>query len=139
MHDGQNYPDLVLIYIGFNDFGNGIKITSNSPHNGDNFFESYFNMLMKIQRNYPRCRIICGTLMESCLKGNSSWLFPHKWAGISIHEYNAAIKSAAKLAGVDVADLASLDMKYEILDGTHPTKAGHNTIAQAWIQCLRKI
>lgn len=139
LHNGINYPDLILIYVGFNDFGNGIEITSNLPYDNPSFFESYLAMLKRIQRNYPQSRIICGTLMETCLKENSGWAFPHKWSGISIHEYNAAIKIAAKLAEVDVVDLASLDMRYETLDGTHPTKNGHNTIAQAWIQCIRKI
>lgn len=139
LHTDQYSPDLILIYIGFNDFGNGVKITANLSEDMPSFFESYYNMLKKIQRNYPNSRILCGTLMEGSLKDNVNWTFPHKWAGISIHEYNAAIKIAAKLAGVDLIDLAALNMHYETLDGTHPTKDGHYTIAQAWISCLKKV
>ena len=135
LHTDLYRPDWILIYIGFNDFGNGIKITSNQS-DGAAFFESYCNMLRKIKKNYPQSRIVCGTLMEGFLRDYGSWVFPHKLAGISIYEYNAAIKIAAKLSGVELADLASLNLRYETLDGTHPTKAGHDTIAQAWIRCL---
>lgn len=58
---------------------------------------------------------------------------------ISLCEYNAAIKIAAELAGAEVADLAAQNLRYETLDGTHPTRAGHATIAQAWINCLGSI
>lgn len=33
------------------------------------------------------------------------WKFPEKWAGISINDYNTAIKNACKTARVGVADL----------------------------------
>ena len=58
---------------------------------------------------------------------------------ISLCEYNAAIKIAAELAGAEVADLAAQNLRYETLDGTHPTRAGHATIAQDWINCLGSI
>lgn len=138
LHTNQYSPDLILIYIGFNDFGNGIKITSEHMNDEMAFFESYYNMLKTVQKNYPKSRILCGTLMQGFVKDNPSWTFPHKWAGISIDEYNAAIKIAAKLAGVELIDLAALNMHYETLDGAHPTKDGHYTIAQAWISCLKK-
>ena len=139
LHTDLYRPDLILIYIGFNDFGNGIKITSNQSDDASSFFEAYYNMLRKIKKHYPESRIICGTLMEGFIRGNYNWVFPHKCAGISIYEYNAAIKIAVKLSGVELADLASLNMHYETLDGTHPTKMGHDTIAQAWIHCLKQL
>lgn len=139
LHTDLYRPDLILIYIGFNDFGNGIKITSNQSDGASSFFEAYYNMLRKIKKHYPESRIICGTLMEGFIRGNYNWVFPHKCAGISIYEYNAAIKIAVKLSGVELADLASLNMHYETLDGTHPTKMGHDTIAQAWIHYLKQL
>ena len=38
-----------------------------------------------------------------------------------------------------LADLSSLNMRYETLDGTHPTKSGHLTIAKGWITCLKNM
>lgn len=137
LHTEQYTPDMILIYLGFNDFGNGVHIT-NDKLGSPSFFSSYYNMLQKIKMNYPKSRIICGTLMESYMKGDNSWKFPHKWAGVSIYEYNAAIKIAAEIAGIEVADLASQNLRYETLDGSHPTKEGHITLAKAWINCLKK-
>ena len=129
-----------MIYIGFNDFGNGINIVENiCMNNGESFYQSYLDMLLRIKQNYPQSTIICGTLMKSCIKDRSDWKFPEKWAGISINDYNTAIKIACKTAQVGVADLASLDMRYETLDGAHPTKNGHITMAKAWIECLNSI
>ena len=137
LHTEQYTPDMILIYLGFNDFGNGVHIT-NDKLGSPSFFSSYYNMLQKIKMNYPKSRIICGTLMESYMKGDNSWKFPHKWAGVSIYEYNAAIKIAAEIAGIEVAYLASQNLRYETLDGSHPTKEGHITLAKAWINCLKK-
>lgn len=139
LHINEYFPDLILIYIGFNDFGSGIKITTDLSEDMSCFFESYCNMLKKIKNNYPKSRIICGTLMQGFVKNDASWSFPHKLSGVSIYEYNAAIKISAKLSGVDWADLAALNINYETLDGTHPTKDGHNSIANAWIACLNNI
>lgn len=130
---------MILVYIGLNDFGKGIKITSGHENDQTAFFDSYCNMLKTAQTNCPGSRILCGTLMEGFVKSDPGWIFPHKWAGTSIYEYNAAIKIAAKLSGVDLVDLASLDMHYETMDGTHPTKDGHDTMAQAWIACLKEL
>jgi len=130
-------PDLILIYIGFNDFGNGINVKP-GYNSSNSFFESYCNMLMKIKNNYPKSKIFCGTLMKGFVRDKDSWIFPDKFAGISIYEYNSSIRIAARMMNVEVVDLASLEVDYETLDGTHPTKDGHNTIAQAWISCLEK-
>lgn len=138
LHTEQYIPDMILIYWGFNDFGNGVHITKDKSEN-HSFFTSYYNMLQKVKMNYPKSRIICGTLMESYMKDDNSWIFPHMWAGISIYEYNAAIKIAAEIAGIEIADLASQKLCYETLDGAHPTKEGHITLAKAWISCFGKL
>ena len=61
------------------------------------------------------------------------WHFPSENANTRHHA------AAAELAGAEVADLAAQNLRYETLDGTHPTRAGHATIAQAWINCLGSI
>ena len=33
----------------------------------------------------------------------------------------------------------SFNIRYETLDGTHPTLKGHQTIANAWIECLASL
>ena len=50
------------------------------------------------------------------------WHFP--WEKSSSRYHTAA----AELAGAEVADLAAQNLRYETLDGTHPTRAGHGSV-----------
>jgi len=130
-------PDLILIYIGFNDFGNGIPIRKpGAVGTGDSFYESYIDMLGKIKRNYPKSRIVCATLLRTVVKDEPDFIFPEKWQGVAFEDYNNAIRDAVKEMNVELADLAETGIKYETLDGTHPTVSGHNTIAKVWLECI---
>lgn len=154
LHTSEHMPDLILIYMGFNDFGYGVPIRcapmSNEGQTNLLYFEdAYHQMLTGLHYFYPHARIICATLMRTTLQGNSMWAFPERLCGISLDEYNDAIRRAAVNCHVDLADLAKRhisfsdffkrDMRYETLDGTHPTARGHQTIADEWIACLSKI
>lgn len=137
LHTQQYMPDVILIYIGFNDFANGIKIRSGlfDKNKDQYFYDMYLKMLLQIKQNYPDSVIICGTLMKGYLK-DSNWIFPESYAGIPFEDYNDAIRKAAQKADVKIADLALLSDRYETLDGTHPTAKGHLAIAKSWISCL---
>ncbi|MBR2881393.1 MAG: hypothetical protein IKB96_03390, partial [Prevotella sp.] len=67
------------------------------------------------------------------------WRFFDKLGGISIDDYNKAIRRAASNCHVNLADLAKRIRLYETLDGTHPTALGHQMIAEEWIACLSKL
>ena len=155
LHTLEHKPDLILIYIGFNDFGYGVPISC-MPLNNDGktnlmFFEdAYHQMLTGVRYFYPNAKIICATLMRTTLKQNKMWHFPERWGGICIDDYNNAIRRAAANCHISLADLAKckisfipnfakLDQRYETLDGVHPTAKGHQTIADEWIACLSKI
>ena len=57
LHTEQARPDLILIYMGFNDFAGG---------SGAGAFEAAYDaMVAALQANYPRAWIFCGTLMRS--------------------------------------------------------------------------
>jgi len=154
LRTSEDTPDLILIYIGFNDFGYGVPIScsplSNSGRGNLLFFEdAYHQMLIGLRYFYPNAKIVCATLMKTTLKQNSLWHFPDKLGGISIDDYNNAIRRAADNCHIDLADLAKQyinipnlskrDRRYETLDGTHPTAKGHQTIAEEWIACLAKM
>lgn len=140
LHTEGATPDLILLYIGANDFGRGIGIKENPFFYKEAiFYEAYKNMLHKIMRNYPNSQIICATLMKSSVKGNPQWEYPLSKTGISLEEYNEAIREIANNLGVLVADLEALNTPYETLDTLHPTKKGHKTIAHAWITELNRI
>lgn len=133
-------PDIILVYIGFNDFGNGVTV-SNGIFSRDkqDFYHSYVTMLHRIKRNYPNAHIICATLMRGFIKNKPDWIFPEKYCGIPLEEYNHAIRKAVKMEKVSLVDLSSKNHFYETLDGTHPTVSGHLTIANTWIECLAEL
>ena len=136
-------PDIILVYLGFNDFACEVPISC-APQNNDGktnllFFEdAYHQMLTGLRYFYSNAKIICATLMKTTLKHNNLWQFPGQFNGISIDEYNNAIRRAAVNCHISLADLAQRDRRYETLDGGHPTAVGHQTIADEWIFCLSK-
>ncbi|MBQ9199531.1 MAG: hypothetical protein IJ141_05080 [Lachnospiraceae bacterium] len=143
LHVGELIPDIILIYIGTNDFGNGIKIYENDYnfHQKDNttFYNAYMNMVQGIRNNYPKAKIVCGTLMRSKIIDAPEWGFPECFGGIKLEEYNMAIRKICIKTDCCLADLSYLNLRYETLDGTHPTILGHQTIANAWIEALKNL
>ena len=134
-------PDLILVYIGFNDYGNGVKIkrkgTSLFKKTDYSYFEeAYTLMVERIKKQYPRAMVVCGTLLLSKLKSDENWRFPEKFAGVPFEDYNNIIRLIACKKKVFLADVGAFESRYETLDGTHPTAEGHQTIANAWIKCL---
>ena len=105
LHTEGATPDLILLYIGANDFGRGIGIKENPFFYKESiFYDAYKNMLQRIKNNYPDSQIICATLMKSSVKGNPQWEYPRSKTGISLEEYNEAIREIANNLGVLVAD-----------------------------------
>ena len=139
----QDYsPDMILIYIGFNDFGNGVRIkqkksvVKNIKKDLLSFEDAYEIMIDQVQERYPWAKVVCGTLMRTRIRNNETWLFPEKYAGEKFEDYNDAIRQVAERKKIYLADISSQNIRYETLDGSHPTLEGHQTIAGAWIKCL---
>ena len=154
LQTSEHTPDLILVYMGFNDFGYGVPISC-APMRNDGrvnlryFEDAYHQMLTGLRYFYPNATIVCATLMKTTLKQDHLWHFPDKWGGISIDDYNNAIRRASTNCHIGLADLAKRhlslvdfaahDKRYETLDGAHPTAKGHQTIADEWIACLSKL
>lgn len=134
-------PDLILIYIGFNDFGYGVKVKNNKLFGSDLlcFEDAYDHMLIQLKKSYPKAEIICGTLMRGFIMDEEDWKFPEHFGGIAFNEYNDMIRHICKKNHCQLADLEKLGYRYETLDGTHATARGHETIAKAWMECLQAI
>lgn len=138
-------PDLILLYIGFNDYGNAVKVRSMRPAWGQPgrnrmiFLDAYLSMLRGMKEAYPGAKVVCGTIMRSRIRDEEDWTFPESYAGSYLEDFNEAIREAADQAGCYVADVGSMDARYETLDGAHPTKEGHRQIAEAWISQLELI
>lgn len=144
LHTAQYIPDLILIYIGFNDFGSGVPVRRAglnlfSKIDSGYFADAYSKMLSQIKSNYPQAKIVCATLMRSGMAGNENWLFPEQFALTNFEDYNRAIRQVCKKENCYLADLSALNWRYETLDGTHPTKNGHDTLYQAWVYCLSQL
>ncbi len=131
----SSQPDVILIYLGFNDFGYGVKIRNRFKLNDLSCFQDAYNIMLKTIKNRYQARIICGTLMRTRMAGNDYWIFPEYYHGIAFEEYNETIRRVARRNRCDLADLGN--QRYETLDGTHPTVNGHREIANAWLKCLR--
>ena len=141
LRTADEIPDIILVYIGFNDFGYGVEIESKignqTAHDEKMFFAyAYEYMLNRLKELYPNTRIICGTLVRTRVRTDPYWLMPSELCGINFRYYNNAIRSICRKCGVVLADLALLDTEYETLDGSHPTAKGHREFADMWIKCL---
>lgn len=144
LHTATCSPDLILIYIGFNDFGNGVPIKADRIQNWFRkdpacFRDAYSMMLSKIKRNYPNAKIVCGTLARTAIVDNKEWCFPECFGGVRFEDYNCAIRQVCIKEGCYLADIGALQFRYETLDGTHPTRNGHISLFHAWMHCLSEL
>ena len=134
-------PDCILIQLGDNDFGHGVPIAPErsslfSKKDPAFFRDAYGMMLKSVKTIYPDAAVICGTLMRTRVKDHDEWVFPECFAGIPMEEYNEVIRKAARKNHCFLADTCRMGIRYETLDGSHPTADGHAVIADAWIRCL---
>lgn len=130
-------PDVILVYMGINDFFHSIDLgsfsgtaTYRNDHYIWDFTEGYELMLQKLQAVYPTSKIYCMTLLES-----------HSWEGTSVNangntveDYNSRIRQIAAAHGVSVIDLRNCGIAgYELgrytSDGVHPNREGAAKIA----------
>jgi len=115
---GQEHPDVIIIYMGSNDCG--------SPYvTFEQFKAAYKVMIDKIKILTPSAEIILATLPSSSLYTDSDRA-----------QYNEAINEYATLYDLKIIDLASIDLKPDLLDSAHPAKSGMLKIANKAIETL---
>lgn len=124
-------PDVIIVYLGTNDWGRGRRIT---PAEGEQedlalFLPAYTAMLRKIRQNYPSAEIWCLTLGKTTFSEDPSFRFPDSYGGRSMSEYCQAIRFAAAEAGCRLIDLYGRGEYYDTVDGFHPNAAGMKTLA----------
>ncbi len=142
LHRGGVFPDVIMIYMGTNDWGNGLRVFRDdrfdcSEDNPSLFLSAYKQMIMKLKANYPQAEIWCFTLAKSQCSSKSNFSFPYYFGGRHISEYCDAIRTCAKELGCRVIDLFNRAEPYDTLDGFHPNLSGMKTIAGAVIDSLR--
>lgn len=135
LHVGDVMPDVILVYMGMNDWGVGVIPEPDGIDEGDTCFSlAYARMLAQLRRNYPDAQIWCCTLAATCMESNPKFKFPESFGGVNIREYNHQIVNAAMAAGCCVADLYSQEIPFDTLDGTHPTVRGMDTLAMLMVR-----
>ena len=140
----QSFPDVILVYLGANDFIRGVKCMPDPSYAGTPdcsiFYCSYRIMLQRLVKCCPDAQIICATLMRTRVRGHEEWQFPDNYNGCApFSEYNSAIRAACTEENVFIADLDASGARYETLDGSHPDFAGHKTLAACWMAALKAI
>ncbi len=130
-------PDVIMIYIGTNDWGHGFPIDEGLD-SLYSFHGAYSAMLKKIRRNYPEAEIWCFTLSVSRHREHPDWQFPYYYGRRHIEQYCDAIRSCAKAFGCRLIDLYENGQPYESFDGFHPTAEGMKNLSDGVMEQLSK-
>ena len=139
LHTGGVLPDVILVFMGINDWGCGIQPEAKSEADTRDpyvFSTAYGMMLSKLKENHPLADIVCLTLPVSLYKKGEA--FPFRYGGIHIEEYCGVIRRVALEHGCRIADLYAFAEPYSTVDGFHPDAKGMETLAQAVIAELQK-
>ena len=127
---GDKKPDVIMIYMGVNDWGSGTPI---EPKEGmedrESFVGSYRIMLELIKEHYPDAEVWCIAPAVSSMRGEPEWQFPYCLGGIHLDNYVNTIKKVAEEKGYIFVDASKNKIPVEALDGIHPTKTGMKTLA----------
>ncbi|MDE5670238.1 MAG: TIGR02452 family protein [Eubacterium sp.] len=139
LHINNVKPDVVMVYLGTNDWAFGADKFCVDNILGDDFhcisFDfAYSQLLSKIEKNYPNAEIWCCTLNTTFMSSNPSFNFPYKYGGTHIEEYNQIIKDTADINNCKIIDLYSYHIPYDSIDGSHPNADGMNTLATLMIR-----
>ncbi len=128
--DGDKKPDVIMIYMGVNDWGSGTPI---EPKEGmedkESFVGSYRIMLDLIKEHYPDAEVWCIAPAVSSMRGEPEWQFPYCLGGIHLDNYVNTIKKVAEEKGCIFVDASKNETPVEAIDGIHPTANGMKTLA----------
>lgn len=134
---GGRLPDVIMIFMGINDWGYGVKIL---PDEGEAetlsvFSVAYRCMLDKLRKNYPRSELWCLTLPASCPEQRGE-CFQGRHFRHRLEEYCGAICACAEQCGCRVIDLYHAVEAFLTVDGFHPNAQGMKTLAEAMLDQL---
>lgn len=118
-------PDHILLYAGLND-----AIFYIPP---EVFGAEYRQLLARIQEEYPRSGLHCGTLLLGAIGGDQTSMRPLIQR---LAPYNDIIRQAVDAAGAHLVDLAAMGFRYTALDAFHPNREGMQQLASLWLRAL---
>lgn len=136
--DGKT-PDVVMVYIGTNDWGWNMTINPKPGREEDLsvFRVAYNAMLRKIRKNYPAAEIWCFTLAVSDSMRDFEFTLPFvSGKRASMVEYCRAICDCARENGCRIINLYQPAHAYATIDDLHPDRRGMKTIAEMVLRQL---
>lgn len=138
LHINSVMPDVIIVYLGTNDWANGVKTGDETRFLGEDDYEifdyAYDEMLKRLKHNYPNSMIWCCTLCETYISSHPDFKFPHSYAGKHIEEYNDIIRQKSQQNRCNLIDLYSYGIPYDSEDGSHPNVMGMSTLAEIMIR-----
>ena len=149
LHDGTTNPDIIIVYLGANDFQEDVALgtydgSTAVPTTYANFSTAYGYALDKMMQTYPSAQIYCCTLPHFTPEG-SSGTHPESNGSNTIAEYNTAIENIAHNLGAKVIRLDRCGItwrnkaNYFLLESNvliHPNADGHKLIATEAMRTL---
>lgn len=137
LHKGDEMPDVVIVYMGNNDWEHGVNPNNAGTENDVKSFEgAYEIMLGKIKTAYPNAEIWCCTICTSFMSANPSYPFKYYYGGWHCEDFNKVIRKLANANDCRLIDLYSFNTPYDSIDGEHPTRSGMKTIASMVLQSV---
>jgi len=128
--DGELKPDVVMIYMGVNDWASGTPVDSEDGlEERRSFTGSYRIMLDLIKKYNPDAEIWCISPAVSTNRSDPLFQFPYYLGGIHLREYAEAIGRVAAEKGCVFVDANRNEKPVTAIDGIHPDKAGMMTLA----------
>ena len=128
--DNDVKPDVIMIYMGVNDWASGTPIeAADGMAENESFAGSYRIMLDLIKAHYPAAEVWCISPAISTLRGDPAFEFPYCLGGRHIREYAEAIGKVAAEKGCIFVDANKNRNVVDALDGIHPDKNGMKTLA----------
>jgi lysophospholipase L1-like esterase len=127
-------PDILSILVGINDTWR--RYDSNNPTTAEEFYNNYKNLLTRVKSEVGDIPII---IMEPFLlqvkEGQGEWredLDPKIQMLRLLAQEFAAIY--IPLDGMFAQNSMKIPLSYWVIDGVHPTEAGHGLITKLWLK-----
>lgn len=127
---GGETPDVIMVFMGTNDWGYGIPPRYEAGKSGAPIFlDAYTDMIRRLKSNYPEAEIFCITPFVAACSRREAYSFPYTFGGRHIKEYCDVVCEVAERLGCIAVDLYSCKTEIDTVDGFHANKEGMKVIA----------
>lgn len=129
----NSHPDVILVYIGINDWASGAMLKGSDE---DSFEGAYDLMLKRIKSNYPNAEIWCCTIAQSFISTNPNVSCRYCCGGWHMEDFNKCIRTAVENNACGLIDFYSYHTPYDTIDLTHPNRSGMKTIFEMVLKAM---